>query len=194
MHTSEFIFIVAFVIYFFIRGVFEARSKNAPGVVGRRVDVGEKILLVIMALGCLIVPVLYLSTRLFGFADYRLPSFVPFVGTAVMVLALWIFWRSHVDLGEYWSKTLEIREGHKLVTHGIYRSVRHPMYVAIWLFGLAQGLLLQNWLAGWSAFIAFAMMYFFRVAREERMMEESFGQDYRDYVSRTGRLLPRIKR
>jgi len=65
------------------------------------------------------------------------------------------------------------------------------MYASIWLFGLAQGLLLENWLAGWSALVTFAIMYFVRTPREERMMCDSFGEDYRDYMRRTGRLLPR---
>ena len=65
------------------------------------------------------------------------------------------------------------------------------MYAAIWLFGLAQGLLLANWLAGWSAFVAFAVMYFVRTPREEQLMCERFGDAYREYMRRTGRLFPR---
>jgi protein-S-isoprenylcysteine O-methyltransferase Ste14 len=88
--------------------------------------------------------------------------------------------------------TLEIRTGHELITHGVYRAIRHPMYAAILLFGLAQGLLLQNWLAGWSAVVTFGLMYIGRVRREEQMMCEFFGQAYRDYMQQTGRLLPRL--
>jgi protein-S-isoprenylcysteine O-methyltransferase Ste14 len=74
----------------------------------------------------------------------------------------------------------------------VYRAIRHPMYAAILLFGLAQGLLLQNWLAGWSAAVTFAVMYIGRVRREEQMMCEFFGQEYRDYMQQTGRLFPRL--
>ena len=66
------------------------------------------------------------------------------------------------------------------------------MYAAIWLFSIAQGLLLQNWLAGWSAFAAFALMYFIRVPIEENMMQEHFGQKYLDYMQITGRIIPRL--
>ena len=109
-----------------------------------------------------------------------------------MVAALWLFWRSHTDLGQNWSVTLELRKGHQMVTQGVYRRIRHPMYASIWLFGLGQGLLLENWLAGWSALVSFTPMYFFRVPREEQMMFEFFGQEYRDYKQRTGRLVPRM--
>jgi protein-S-isoprenylcysteine O-methyltransferase Ste14 len=111
-----------------------------------------------------------------------------------MLLALWLFWRSHADLGLNWSVSLEIRAEHELVQHGVYRRIRHPMYAAIWLFSAAQGMLLENWLAGWSALVPFAPMYFVRTPREERMLCEFLGQPYRDYMQQTGRLWPRLRR
>lgn len=109
-----------------------------------------------------------------------------------MICALWLFWRSHTDLGLNWSQTLELRENHQLIKEGVYRSIRHPMYASIWLWCLAQGLMLENWLAGWYAGVAFALMYIVRTPREERMMCEKFGDDYRNYMRHTGRLLPRL--
>jgi protein-S-isoprenylcysteine O-methyltransferase Ste14 len=53
-------------------------------------------------------------------------------------------------------------------------------------------MLLQNWLAGWSVVPAFAALYFLRTPREERVMGETFGEQYRDYMRRTGQLFPRI--
>jgi protein-S-isoprenylcysteine O-methyltransferase Ste14 len=76
---------------------------------------------------------------------------------------------------------------------GVYRRIRHPMYAAIFLFAIGQGLLLQNWLAGWGGFFAFAALYLFRVGREEKMMCEFFGEPYREYMERSGRLLPRVR-
>ena len=117
-----------------------------------------------------------------------MPAFVPWCGAAVMLLALWLFCVWHADLGQNWSVSLEVRKGHQLVKHGVYRMIRHPMYAAIFLWCIAQGLLLANWLAGWSAFATFALMYVIRTPREERMMCEFFGQEYRDYMGQTGRL------
>jgi protein-S-isoprenylcysteine O-methyltransferase Ste14 len=109
-----------------------------------------------------------------------------------MLLSLWLFWRSHTDLGQNWSVSVELREGHRLVAHGVYRSIRHPMYASIWLWAIAQGMLLSNWLAGWSLVPVFAAMYFLRTPREEQLMCEAFGEEYRDYMRRTGRLFPRM--
>jgi len=158
----------------------------------RRVDAVEKILLVAVALGSLLLPVLYLFTPWLAFADYPLPAFAPWCGVVVMAGALVLFYRSHADLGQNWSATLELRKGHELVEHGVYRSMRHPMYASILLWDFAQGLMLRNWLAGWCALATFALLYVVRAPREERMMCDGFGQDYRDYMRRSGRLFPRI--
>lgn len=72
------------------------------------------------------------------------------VGAALMTLAVWLFWRSHTDLGRNYSPSLQLREEHALVTRGVYRRVRHPMYASEWLWVTAQALLLQNRVAGWA--------------------------------------------
>jgi protein-S-isoprenylcysteine O-methyltransferase Ste14 len=181
------VFLLGFIVYVAIRGVYAQRTKSNERVL-RRPDRG---LIFLVFVGALLLPVVYLFTPWLAFADYRLPALAPWCGAALMAASLWLFWRSHVDLGQNWSITLEMRKGHQIVTHGVYRRIRHPMYASIWLFGLAQGLLLENWLAGWSALVTFAIMYFVRTPREERMMCDVFGEDYREYMRRTGRLLPR---
>jgi protein-S-isoprenylcysteine O-methyltransferase Ste14 len=186
------VFLVGFITYVFIRGVFKQRTKANEKAV-RRVDGLEKTLMAIVIPGGLLLPVVYLFTPWLAFADYNLPKFAPPCGTVLMIAALWLFWRSHADLGLNWSVTLELRKDHQLIKQGVYHSIRHPMYASIWLFSLAQGLLLENWLAGWYALVAFALMYFIRTPREEKMMCESFGHEYRDYMRQTGRLLPRLR-
>ena len=190
MRPWNLVFFVGFVVYVCLRGVFKQRTKGNIQVVSR-VDVLEKTLLAIVIPGSLLLPMVYLFTPWLAFANYDLPAVAPWCGTVLMVGALWLFWRSHADLGQNWSVTLEVREGHELIKRGVYRSIRHPMYASIWLWCLAQGLLLENWLAGWYAFFAFGLMYFVRTPREEQLMCEYFGQEYRDYMRHTGRLFPR---
>ena len=186
------VFCVGFVLYVRIRHVFIQRTKGEKKVI-RRIDALEKWLLFAVTSSTLLLPVLYLFTPLLSFADYRLPAWVPWVGVVTMVGSLWLFWRSHVDLGNNWSVSLEIRDGHALVTRGVYQFIRHPMYASIWLWAVAQGMMLSNWLAGWAVVPAFGAMYLLRTPREEKMMCEEFGDPYRAYMLRTGRLLPRWK-
>ena len=127
-----------------------------------------------------------------AFADYPLRP-VPFAaGVVCLAVGLWFFHRSHADLGTNWSITLEVREKHQLVTHGIYRRVRHPMYMALFLYSVGQALALPNWVAGPSYLVAFGLLFALRLGPEERMMREEFGADYDAYVARTKRLVPGI--
>jgi protein-S-isoprenylcysteine O-methyltransferase Ste14 len=186
------VFLVGFITYVCIRDVFARRTEGNEKIV-RRLDALEGTLLISVGAGSLLLPLLYLFTPWLAFADYHLPAFVPWCGTMLMLPALWLFYRSHADLGPNWSVTLEIRKGHHMVKKGVYRWIRHPMYASILLWDIAQGLLLQNWLAGWCAFVTFAVMYLVRTPREERMMCEFFGQEYRDYMLQTGRLCPSLR-
>jgi protein-S-isoprenylcysteine O-methyltransferase Ste14 len=191
IHPWNAVFLAGFIAYVAIRGRFARGTKDNVKTV-RRVDRVEKILLVLVAIGSLLLPILYLFTPWLAFADYPLPAAAAWCGAVLMAPALLLFYRSHADLGLNWSATLELRKGHELVKHGVYRSMRHPMYAAILLWDVAQGLLLRNWLAGWCALVTFALLYVVRAPREERMMCDGFGQAYRDYMTRTGRLFPRI--
>ena len=113
------VFFVGFVLYVGIRGRFARQTKTNEKIV-RQVDMQEKVLLPTVISTSLLLPVLYLFTPLLRFADYQLPAGVQWSGLAVMVAALWLFWRSHVDLGLNWSATLEIRKGHQIIRDGVY--------------------------------------------------------------------------
>lgn len=191
LRSWNLVFLVGFVVYIGIRHVYARRTLGLEKEMSRS-DRADARLLVAVFVGSLLLPVLYLFTPALFFADYGLPPLASWCGAVLMMASLWLFWRSHDDLGQNWSITLQLRKEHELVTEGVYRRVRHPMYAAIWLWCIAQGLLLQNWLAGWSALVTFAPLYFRRVHREEDMMCAFFGSQYREYMRRTGRLIPRI--
>ena len=129
---------------------------------------------------------------MFGFADYPLHVLPLAAGSVCLSIGLWLFYRSHADLGTNWSVTLEIREHHRLITRGVYRSIRHPMYAALFLYGFGQALLVPNWFAGPAYLVTFGLLFAFRVGREEQMMFDEFGDDYRKYMRETKRLVPRV--
>ena len=178
-----------------IRVPHEQRRRQTRMMV-ERVDWSERTLLGLMFVGMFFIPLIYTFTSRLDGADYRLPrearESAGGVGMIILAMAVWLFWRSHADLGRNWSPSLELREGHELVTEGVYRSVRHPMYASMWLWGVAQALLLQNWVAGWVSLVMFMPLYLLRVPREERMMLDEFGEEYRAYMDRTGRVIPRL--
>ena len=173
------------------------RRRRQTWMVVDRVSALERLLLALMSVGLFFIPAVYVLTPWLSWADYRLSPRgtrrAGGVGAAILAVAVWVFWRSHTDLGRNWSPSLQIGEGHTLVTEGVYRSIRHPMYASLWLWGIAQTLLLQNWVAAWASIVLILPMYILRVPREEQMMLEQFGEAYRVYMNRTGRVVPRAR-
>jgi protein-S-isoprenylcysteine O-methyltransferase Ste14 len=180
-----------FIATVIVRAPHESRNKKIP--IERSHKGGLEIaLLSLMFVGVLVVPIVYATTSLLSFADYPLHTLSFWLGTALMAIGAWIFYRSHADLGTNWSPTLEVRKNHSLITTGIYRRIRHPMYTSLYLYAVAQMLLLPNWVAGPACFATFTLMFVFRVRIEERMMIEKFGDEYRTYAGKTKRLVPYI--
>jgi protein-S-isoprenylcysteine O-methyltransferase Ste14 len=138
------------------------------------------------------VPLLWVATPLLSFADYPLLPVPWAAGLALLAGGLLLFHRSHADLGTNWSITLEVREGHRLVTGGVYRRIRHPMYLALLLYSAGMALVLPNGIAGPSYGAAFGVLLAFRLGPEERMLREEFGAEFDAWAARTRRLLPGV--
>ncbi len=110
------------------------------------------------------------------------------LGTALLPLEFWMF-RS---LGAGITPTVATRADHRLVTHGPYRWVRHPLYsIGTGVF-LAQSLISANWFVAVLSGFALRLLLL-RVPQEEAQLIARFGDDYRQYMQHTGRLLPRVR-
>jgi protein-S-isoprenylcysteine O-methyltransferase Ste14 len=188
---SKFVFVILAIGWFLIRYEYARRSRRERI---QRSDRGprETALLLISLTGLGILPLAYVATAIPLFAAYTFHPIQAWLGLFAAIAALVMFHLTHRALGRNWSISLDVREDHQLVTDGIYRRVRHPMYSAFWLWAIAQALLLPNWVAGFSGLVGFGILFFGRVAREERMMLETFGDSYRAYMARTGRVFPSI--
>jgi len=180
-----------------IRVPHERRRGQARMEVDRA-DGLERSLIGLFSIGVVLVPAVYALTSWLDRADYRLPPKAERrafgLGATFLALSLLLYGRSHADLGRNWSPSLQLRKGHTLVTRGVYRHVRHPMYASEWLWVVAQALLLRNRVAGLAGAASFLPLYALRVPREERMMLEQFGEEYLTYMDRTGRVVPRLVR
>jgi protein-S-isoprenylcysteine O-methyltransferase Ste14 len=184
------VFVAATLTMFVVRaphGNLSRAIKVARSYRGGR----ETVLLVFAWLGFL-VPLIWLASPALSFAEYPLRPGPVIAGVAGLAAGLWLFHRSHADLGANWSVTLEIRQNHQLVTRGIYRRIRHPMYASLLLYGLGQALVIPNWIAGPLYVLSMAILFAFRVGPEEAMMLDTFGPQYADYMERTSRLVPGI--
>jgi protein-S-isoprenylcysteine O-methyltransferase Ste14 len=174
-----------------IRAPYGRRSSQTKVIKSKRGRI-EIVLLSGMWLGSVIFPVLWVSTQLFSFADYPVHPAQYASGVVLFSFGLWLFYRSHVDLSTNWSVSLDIREDHALITSGVYRRLRHPMYTAIFLQAFGQALVAPNWVVGPFYVCAFILMFSFRVGPEEQMMLQHFGDKYECYRSKSQRLIPGI--
>jgi len=180
-----------------VRGVY-TRRHGKPTIADDLNTGLDKVLLLLAGVGMQLIPIVYLLTGWLDFADYGLPTAASLalgvVGAPVFAVGIWLLWRSHADLGRNFAPTLQIVEDHALITDGVFRRIRHPMYVAHLLWAIGQMLLLQNWIAGPAFLVVQIPLYLRRIPAEERMMLEQFGDEYREYMNRTGGLFPRFGR
>jgi len=191
MDIFTWIYFIAIVIEMIIRAPLNQKRRQEK-MSERRVTGQEKTLLGLLFLAMFLIPILYAATDWLNFADYKLPDWAGWIGVVFLAGAIFVFWRAHADLGLNWSPSLEIREKHELITRGIYGVIRHPMYASQWLWIIAQPLLLQNWIAGWTNLLVWIIFYFFRVKAEEELMIQSFGDQYREYMRRVGGVFPKL--
>jgi protein-S-isoprenylcysteine O-methyltransferase Ste14 len=193
--VAKAIWLSCVVAWWIIRLPHERRARKAA-VARNAHDRRETILLGISLAGLGLIPIAYVATSVLGslqflrFADYPFMPALAWLGVLPAAGSLALFYRTHRELGRNWSVSLELRDQHILVTRGVYRYVRHPMYSAFFLWALAQALLLPNWIAGLSGFVGFGILFLFRVGREEALMIEAFGEEYRAYMRRTARIIP----
>ncbi|HMJ87583.1 MAG TPA: protein-S-isoprenylcysteine O-methyltransferase [Vicinamibacterales bacterium] len=164
------------------RSVKVAKSHKTPLETG---------LLVLVWVG-FFVPLIWLASPVLSFAEYPLTLGPLITGVMCFVVGLWLFYRSHADLGTNWSISLEVREQHRLITQGVYYRIRHPMYSALVLYSLGHALVIPNWVAGPANLVAFAILFTLRVHAEEQMMSDTFGDEYATYAARTKRLVPGV--
>ncbi|MEM6898024.1 MAG: protein-S-isoprenylcysteine O-methyltransferase [Pseudomonadota bacterium] len=168
-------------------------SYDAANVREERDRGRERLLAGLVGVGMIFAPILVLATPLLDFAAYvPLPGQVT-VGFALGLVGVYVFWRSHADLGANWSAHLELQKSQTLITHGIYARMRHPMYTAIFLITASQALMLSNWIAGPVGLVTFTLLYVTRIEAEEKMMRDAFAGAYEEYAARVPRLLPRLR-
>lgn len=187
-------FLIGLVVFTAIRVPHDRRRRRA-GFNVMHVSRAEWVLLSCVFLSIFVLPLAAIFTPWLQLAEpasgrMALPLARLVAGVVVLVSALLLFHRSHADLGLNWSPVVETRAAHDLVVTGVYRFIRHPMYASFILYGVAQALLLTNWVAGPSVVLAGVLLYAARVRGEERLLAERFGQAYADYAARTPRLVP----
>jgi protein-S-isoprenylcysteine O-methyltransferase Ste14 len=126
-----------------------------------------------------------------GVLSVPFPNWLRWVGFALGLASLGFWSWTQVALGKEWSPQLQLRDEHHLVTTGPYSRIRHPLYTAMLGYGTSLALVTANWVFIVLAVAVIAGL-FARVPKEEKMMIETFGDEYTAYMQRTGRCFPKL--
>jgi protein-S-isoprenylcysteine O-methyltransferase Ste14 len=93
-------------------------------------------------------------------------------------------------LGKQWSLTARVTEGHRLVIEGPYRIVRNPIYTGMLGMLLATGFAFSRWPALVVGVVVFITGTMIRVRSEEKLLRETFGEEFEAYAKRVPALIP----
>ncbi|KLU58752.1 isoprenylcysteine carboxyl methyltransferase (ICMT) family protein [Peptococcaceae bacterium CEB3] len=129
-----------------------------------------------------------------SFFQFRLPWHLPWLtwlGTILLlvstVFTLWSRW----TLGKMWATNAAVKTEHRLVTGGPYRITRHPIYTGILGMILGSTFSMEETFA--LIFILVLIFFFNRIRLEEKLMVETFGEEYLAYRRRVPKLIPGLK-
>ncbi len=176
-----------------ITGYFRRRADRRGGAL--RSAEGQGLLIVLRLLGlATVLPVLiYLvNPDWVAWARFPVPEWMRWAAAVVAVALVPVFYWILASLGDNISPVQATRQNHQLVTHGPYRYVRHPLYSAGCLFVIALVVLTGLWWLAASALVPLTLLLL-RTSKEEARLIEAFGDEYRAYMRRTGRFLPKFR-
>ena len=201
--TSETIYRVAFFVLlmalFAMRVYFMVKVKRSGGrimpdekAVAREGGRGVFIFRVVVFFALIVFLVMYfLGAMWIDAFSFSLPTWLRWMGfgIGIVTVAFWT-WVQFV-LDTQWSAQLQLTKGHDLITTGPYARLRHPLYTGIFGWCISLSLLTANWIFFGICTLSFAGLLW-RVPKEEQMMLEAFGDEYKVYMKRTGRFSPKF--
>jgi protein-S-isoprenylcysteine O-methyltransferase Ste14 len=179
-----------------ISSYFRRKADRESGEkISRAVD-GSIMMTIIKVAGLVLwlSPLVYLiSPSWMEWSKIGLPEPLRWLGVGIAILCVFGIYWLFSSIGSGITPTSATRQEHKLVTSGPYRWVRHPLYTVGSSMFVAFGMMADNWFIAALGIFTFILMAI-RTPKEEANLIEKFGNEYRDYMKRTGRFLPKLGR
>jgi protein-S-isoprenylcysteine O-methyltransferase Ste14 len=176
------------------RGYYVRNHSQPENVtVKKRPDVlASKVGRMLGMIGFVSVIIFVVKPSWLTFANLSFPGWMRWAGVALALAGFALLQWAQVTLGKSWSDTPRMMKEQTLITSGPYQFIRHPIYTAFILILGSMLLISANWLIGLAWMGMTIMEVASRVGFEESLMLEYFGDQYREYMKKTGRLLPRL--
>ena len=177
-----------------ISSYFRRKADRESGEkISRNVD--GSIMMTLIKIGGLLLwlsPMVYLiNPGWMAWSKIGLPEWIRWLGAGIgMFCVFGIYWLFS-SIGTGITPTSATRKQHVLVTSGPYRWVRHPLYTVGSSMFVALGMMADNWFIAGLGILTFILMAI-RTPKEEANLIEKFGDEYREYMKRTGRFFPKF--
>lgn len=178
-----------FLIAYILRELFLRRGKVARNLKRGKFDKGSTVL------GGIGLVTILIGTPLLNSIGYGKFSFgegLRWIGVFITLLAVALQYWSVITLSKYYTRTLVMLKNQHIVQTGPYKFVRHPGYLGYLLGGIGFGLSASNWIVLLTIETIMLIVLRYRIKAEEKMLLDSFGQQYKNYMKETKMLIPFI--
>jgi protein-S-isoprenylcysteine O-methyltransferase Ste14 len=173
------------ITYWFISGLSVKKLKNQESFFKRFVQYWLPLIIAIILLG---------PGEWFGDSLLR-ENFVPHsdlvgnIGLVFCVIGAFIACWSRYLLGKNWSLSVQRKENHELIQNGIYKLLRHPIYTGLLLLFIGNMIIVGDY-RGIIAVLLVFISFWFKLLKEEKLLIETFGNQYTEYKNGTKALFP----
>ena len=171
----------------------DVNAKLQTAVAEEGMGTGFKIITaLITVIGAAGLALYIISPPWWTWTSILLGEWIQWLGILIALVPVFFLIWVHRHLDKQWSIALELQEDHKLITTGPYRFVRHPMYLGIFTYTIGLMMISSDVLV--ILFFTFTIwVNYRRIPREEQMLIQEFGDEYIEYMKRSGRLLPQLR-
>lgn len=126
------------------------------------------------------------------FSSFKIIQILYFIGVIIEILGGFLLITSRIELGRFGSTKVALEDQHKLIGHGLYKYIRNPMYLGILLLFLGYGIAFHGFISTILIDIFLLWIVLRRIQIEEKLLVEVFGEEYKEYMKETKRLIPYI--
>jgi protein-S-isoprenylcysteine O-methyltransferase len=117
-------------------------------------------------------------------------AYLKWIGLGLIVIGICIKWLSVFTLRKFFTVNVAVFNDHQLISHGLYRYVRHPSYFGVLISFFGLGLAFRSWLSVVALVLPIALAFLWRIRVEEASMCDAFPDGYAAYRKRTSMLIP----
>lgn len=176
------LFIIAFV--FFSKDIFKTGIVKVHKV---KIKDKESFWISALFLAIFIIIVVWEFIKLRPATNY-----LSYIGVMMVFIGGLIRVYARKDLDRFFSFEVVIQKGHKLVTKGIYKYVRHPMALGLAIELVGLSLALRSRYSLLLLIVLGTVVLLYRINAEEKLLIKEFGKEYLNYMERTKKLVPKV--